>query len=475
MKLLTWKVKILTEGSKEIGLGHIYRCLAIKEILESRKIACELIVAETNPIENFSNVKNIFYRDWKRNNVINTILGEKPFAIFIDSYLATADHFKKLSVGNHELYIIDDNNDFRYSRGTIINPSFLAKSLPYPIKNEKFKFLLGSKYTIVRPAFLKISDRNYNEDIKKILVMIGGTDVLDLSNNVVSICLEYFPDSEIHLISKKCKCDNLQKVHQHYNLDEYHISQLMLDSDFAIVGAGQTIFELIATRTPFLAIKVADNQRLNVELLEKEHLAFTLYNMANLPKILNNIEKLEQRMKVIDNQKKYELNGVNNIIDHLLLESIIIDKMELLDSEDIYKLSSDTEIRKWSKSKDKFSFETHNNWIQQQHKNRNSFFYILRRKFDHEFLGQVRFLKTDTKQFLVSISFTSELRGKKIGSELLNLALKKLKSEVSVDMIRAEILKDNIASVKVFEKSGFIQYEQDKNLLEFRKIFDGEE
>ena len=132
---MSWEVIILTEGSEQIGFGHIYRCLALAGELEKRKINVRLIISGSPFIEAFKAYENITYVDWTNSGHLNTILAETPDAIFVDSYKATETTFNQLSEGEHQLFIIDDNNDFRYSRGTIINPSVIANTLEYPLED----------------------------------------------------------------------------------------------------------------------------------------------------------------------------------------------------------------------------------------------------------------------------------------------------------------------------------------------------
>lgn len=108
--------------------------------------------------------------------------------------------------------------------------------------------------------------------------------------------------------------------------------------------------------------------------------------------------------------------------------------------------------------------------MRKQHEDKHTFFLVIRRKVDQKFLGQIRFSQTLDKQFLVSLSFTLDLRGKKLGSYLLDLAIEYLKKETSVNIIYAEVLNDNISSIKVFEKSGFVKWEENQNLFIFRKL-----
>jgi spore coat polysaccharide biosynthesis predicted glycosyltransferase SpsG len=52
------KVKILTEGGKDIGLGHISRCLSLFDELLKRKISSELII---NGDVKINIIKNVIF------------------------------------------------------------------------------------------------------------------------------------------------------------------------------------------------------------------------------------------------------------------------------------------------------------------------------------------------------------------------------------------------------------------------------
>lgn len=65
-------------------------------------------------------------------------------------------------------------------------------------------------------------------------------------------------------------------------------------SDLTITGSGQTIYELIATRTPFIPIKVAENQQSIVSNLLELSLTNDFINYLEddpLRNLLNNFEK----------------------------------------------------------------------------------------------------------------------------------------------------------------------------------------
>lgn len=67
-------------------------------------------------------------------------------------------------------------------------------------------------------------------------------------------------------------------------------------------------------------------------------------------------------------------------------------------------------------------------------------------------VGQIRF---DYKTSDIGISILKEFRCGGIATKALALAIKKIKKQKGVKKIIAEINKDNLSSIKLFEKSGF--------------------
>jgi len=247
------KLLILTEGSNKIGLGHIYRCLSIAD--EARKREMEVVFLTTFDFENMDRFKYDFkVQNWYEESDLKRILNsETPDLVLVDSYLAEKKIYSMLYDLVPSLLIIDDNNDFRYKGGGIINPSFFANELHYPINSESFQFLLGSDYMILRPAFMKGNQRSCNDRIKDVLIMIGGTDPKGYSEILLQKVRNQLPEATIHLISKKYVEGNLDGVRHYSELNDKEMAEVMKKCDVAISGAGTTIYELIATQTPFFS------------------------------------------------------------------------------------------------------------------------------------------------------------------------------------------------------------------------------
>ena len=73
---------------------------------------------------------------------------------------------------------------------------------------------------------------------------------------------------------------------------------------------------------------------------------------------------------------------------------------------------------------------------------------------------------------LVSINLSPHSRGKGYGSKMLLLSEEILDfgSKEKEDYYRAEIYKDNIASIKIFEKAGYVLKSSKDNILLYTKL-----
>ena len=74
-----------------------------------------------------------------------------------------------------------------------------------------------------------------------------------------------------------------------------------------------------------------------------------------------------------------------------------------------------------------------------------------------KFVGQVRFDKVKNKNF-ISYSVDKEYRRKGYGKEILKKAINKIKKQIKFKEVYAKVMKNNIASIKIFESLSFECY-----------------
>ena len=108
------KVFILTEGGKNIGFGHITRCLSLYQAFEEREIKPKFIVHGDNDIEYL--LKDINYQifNWlDEKSKLFEMLKDADIAV-IDSYLADISLYNKIANLVKISVYIDDNKRLDY-------------------------------------------------------------------------------------------------------------------------------------------------------------------------------------------------------------------------------------------------------------------------------------------------------------------------------------------------------------------------
>ncbi len=325
-------VKIFTEGGSSMGLGHLSRCSSLYDELVNRGIKVELIVYGDLDSSNFLQGKSILNINWLSGNYLDSYIDSTDYCI-VDSYKASKELYQVISGKSKRALFIDDNVRVEYPEGIIVNPSLNCDNLIYPI-DEKKLYLLGQKYIILRRPFLNVKRNSIGERVKKVLITMGGSDVRNLTPRILNTFCRKHPEIKFTVIIgnsfnnreaiKDIKFDNIRIYH---NADAELMKKLMLRSDLALTAAGQTIYELLATQTPFIAIKIADNQNNNINGLKKINPMQIIIEYGRddfnetLQKGFTEMLKLEKRKEFFD----CYLNGVDGLGSKRIIDRLISD------------------------------------------------------------------------------------------------------------------------------------------------------
>lgn len=227
------KVIIITESEKNIGYGHINRCYAIAQAFQEKRIVPDFITNGDN--------KSIF-------KLVKYI---KHDIAIIDSYLEDLSFYKRLASLVKLIVCLDDNNRLEYPKGIVINGNIYAKNIDYP-KNNQVTYLLGAKYTPLRKAFWKVPKKEIKKVIESVIVTFGGNNLKRITNEISDFLKINYPTLKIITITGK-------------PITAEEMKSIMLESDIAISGGGQTLNELARVGVPTVGIYIAENQLQNIE------------------------------------------------------------------------------------------------------------------------------------------------------------------------------------------------------------------
>lgn len=474
------KLLIFTEGSAEIGLGHIIRCIALYQQFERMGHVPKLIIHGDQTIHSLVKKYNYSIANWLDVSVLKQYLSKKTDITIVDSYLADKNIYEIISQAAKLTVFIDDNNRLDYPKGIIVNGNMYADSLSYKKKIDQ-SYLLGPSYAILRNEFLNIPEKILRKQIKHILITFGGDDIRNLTPKVVYALNQKYPEIKKTVIVGtgfqntdillKNQSDNTQYV---FNPSVSKVIELMKQADIAISGGGQTLYELARAGTPTIGITIADNQKMNVQELSKQGIVINsgMWNDVNIiDNIINCISSLSSSRKRTTmsclGQKHIDGRGadhtVSKIISYYLRNNLNIRKAVLSDEKQILDLSNNPTIRKLSFQSKQITKKDHSIWFQKILSDNNCLFLIS--VVSDSIVGQIRF-NIKNKEAIISISISPLYRGHKIGSMLFKKGVEILQLEYpSVHTIIALVKKENQTSQLFFEHTGFVKGEDKQNML----------
>ena len=261
---------IFTEGGARCGFGHVTRCSALYDEALVCGLDPRFVVNGDEEALRVIGERRVELVDWRYEAFVRTRLAPESFAV-VDSYLADREVYGWISAACRRALYIDDNQRMAYPAGVVVNPSLYGHMLEYP-QTPGVSYLLGPQYVILRPEFRQLLPWVLRTELQRVLVTLGGADVLNLTPRIVRVLNEHFPGLEKHVVIgpgftnlSEIETEGNERVVLHHQPDAARMRDLMLTCDLAVSAAGQTVHELLATGLPFVAIEVVDNQRNNIQ------------------------------------------------------------------------------------------------------------------------------------------------------------------------------------------------------------------
>lgn len=264
------KVVFFAEGGKEAGLGHLRRSSVLAE--EFRKHGNEVIFM----------IRDENAREWVQKKYSNLQIKdleeiEADLAV-VDSYVLSNEEIEKFFKTKSKVGFADFD-EIKEIFDITIAPTFTG---------EHEKVLKGVEYQIIEPKFAEYRRGKNPEELKKVLITLSGSTTEERLAEILEIFGE---EKEITLI--------LPEDFQYENAaikilrNPESMGELFKESDLVITSGGQTIFELAITGTPTIVIAHSENQRNNIELIQRlEILEFAGWG-DDKTSLQNAIKKLE--------------------------------------------------------------------------------------------------------------------------------------------------------------------------------------
>ena len=218
--------------------------------------------------------------------------------IFLDSLNISQEQADYISSICNKLVVIDDYLRLNYSNTIIVDWTPNVENTGKHIINSSNTFLLGAGYAVLREPFAsyKYAPKFKGVHPVSILVVMGGSDIRNLTHSIVSTLQTAHPGYKVKYIDGK-----------NNPVSSETMFQMMDEADIVISAAGQTLFELLKLRKPTIAIQVVDNQKEDAEGMLNLGLYNEFYQWDDkdlIDKVLAKVEYFSSP----ENRKKIVLN-----------------------------------------------------------------------------------------------------------------------------------------------------------------------
>ena len=264
------KLLIISDGSPEIGYGHLVRCITIAEYLFKKGWSCTILDPGCDilnvPFLKIKNFKKITYK--YLNKIIDYSNTNNFFDLtIIDGYNFTESFKSSLYNISKKIMIIDDLAKSKNVCDIILDqtPGRITTDYKNLVPN-KCHILTGTKYIPLRSSILNgnilnnYKKRRFKKRKRKILISLGSTDPDNISIKVLKFLLAYNLNIEIRVISTK-HFNNLLAMQRLLKLNKNKfkiflnptaevLKKIYLDTDLSIGSCGIAIWERIYYRIP---------------------------------------------------------------------------------------------------------------------------------------------------------------------------------------------------------------------------------
>jgi UDP-2,4-diacetamido-2,4,6-trideoxy-beta-L-altropyranose hydrolase len=542
-----WTVAICADASRQIGSGHLMRCLSLARAL--RQIGAEVRFyyaawpghADTwlnaqgfhgelldFAVENFladedaKDNANIWSSSWQQrygqacidawqpwlqslkagavpaeNSPTSTSATYQIDWCIYDNYGLAADFVKVIKPSCRQLMAIDDLANREHPVDLLLdqNAVFGMQTRYQTMLPADCTQLLGPQYALLRPEFYSSSmpitaqtssARSYQQ-VNRILVSIGGSDTVGLTERLCKLLFaqQVFADISLDVVvgSAYEKITELTELiaaraNSRLFVQTNEMASLMRQADLAIGAGGSSQWERALTHLPSLVVAVADNQQPGCEYLQ--HLGAIQYlgrveqvsDELLLNAITNIIENKDLRQALAE--RAYALmaiaqNDASSSATQVLysgaekvarkmsflstLATLELRQAESADAELLFTWANDPYVRAMAFSKAPIAWATHLAWFEQKRQDASTDIWICE-QFGQA-VGQCRLNAITPLIGEIHLNLNPACRGLGLAAAMIAKACQASIARHQWQEIHAVVKLSNHASLRAFIRAGF--------------------
>lgn len=306
--------------NQELGLGHIYRCIALSHYMKKHSIyflvedygGVRDVLNDNQHMNLYRLKKNLGVKD-ELKKTLDLIKEKKIDILIIDRYKTKRRYVNGIKKFVKTI-IISDLKTIDYNADLIVN-GFIGFKNRIFINNYGSTCLLGPKYQLLNQKYEhKSIQKNKKYDL---LITVGGFDDKRIIETICKEVVPYLDKFKVKIIlgPVTIKSRTIQKLELQFkdNLDVIlktkDMKREISNCKFGICGGGITSYEFVSMGVPFAIICQYKHQLQTATYWQKNNVGLNLglpntqlrKKLQNLfQNILNDNIPLEPKMSIVD-------------------------------------------------------------------------------------------------------------------------------------------------------------------------------
>jgi UDP-2,4-diacetamido-2,4,6-trideoxy-beta-L-altropyranose hydrolase len=472
------RVIFRADGNSRIGLGHVVRSLALAHMLRDEFECVFAIQAPTKELkEQIMEVCNGIISlppchpsEERFVHELAAYISEEEIVV-LDGYDFRTEYQQSIKSRNTPLVCVDDIHAFPFVADAVVNQAGgvrenLYKTAPYT------KLCLGPAYGLLRPPFLAASlrRRNLPEGDIRVLLTLGGADSQNLTLQLAKELAAADSVKQVDVVVGAAYqhtgllqtwLEEQRNFALHRNLTAHQMCRLMQQCAAAVTAASGVAYEYAAVGGLLFVLQTADNQEDLHRFLLNSGIA---QDYRNMPEQLHNprveeafAEQVAVQRQHFDGQSPVKLQELFRRLS--LGASLRLRVVTPADLMLLFEWANDAQVRKYSFNPAPIPLENHTRWFNAVLEDKQTLLYIVTANGTPA--AHIRFqFSSDTA--VISFLVSAEYRGQGLGYIILTKGIERLKRErPDAETVEGLVQRENIASVRAFEKAGFSLGEPD--------------
>ncbi len=477
---MTPKTRIIfrADGNSRIGLGHVVRSLALADMLRE-EFECVFAIQAPNP-ELQEQIRSVCSgiiilppcapTEERYLHELDAYVSSEEIVV-LDGYHFDTAYQHNIKSKGAALVCIDDIHAYPFVADAVINQAGGVQAEAY--KTAPYtKLYLGPTYALLRKPFLEAAKqrRNLPERAPNLLLNMGGADP---DNHTLRIAreLEQLQNIEKVAIVVGGAYKHLQELQEwlqdkvnytlQSNLGATEMLDLMLQCPVAITSASGVAYEYCSVGGLLFVQQTADNQDSLCQFLLQAGLALKYEEAATVISSGNWEEKF---ISMLQQQRQYFTGDSPEVYRQVfrnlsLATAMTLRKATADDLMLLYNWANDPEVRRHSFNTEPILLENHTRWFQVKLADPAAALYLA------DVAGvPAAHIRFDIQNGTAVLSYliSEKYRGKGLGHTVLLKGIEKLQQDrPEVQQVEGLVQKSNPASVRAFEKAGFVYAEPD--------------